>query len=141
LLAPLREVQRSVGDSGRGKALGESLALGTLEPLEATGSTVEAGQGLSCGGRRPAMASTAARAAPPATQAGDATKTPVTIITGFLGAGKTTLLNYILKARNQRNISVIENEFGEVNIDNELGGWTERGRVGTPCDGCTRMHI
>jgi G3E family GTPase len=52
---------------------------------------------------------------------GDAAKTPVTIITGFLGAGKTTLLNYILKARNERNISVIENEFGEVNIDNELG--------------------
>lgn len=54
-------------------------------------------------------------------QTGDAAKTPVTIITGFLGAGKTTLLNYILKARNERNISVIENEFGEVNIDNELG--------------------
>jgi G3E family GTPase len=48
-------------------------------------------------------------------------KTPVTIITGFLGAGKTTLLNYILKARAEKNISVIENEFGEVNIDNELG--------------------
>ena len=48
-------------------------------------------------------------------------KTPVTIITGFLGAGKTTLLNYILRNREERNISVIENEFGEVNIDNELG--------------------
>lgn len=48
-------------------------------------------------------------------------KIPVTIITGFLGAGKTTLLNYILKAREDKNISVIENEFGEVNIDNELG--------------------
>ncbi|KAF8072590.1 Cbwd1 [Scenedesmus sp. PABB004] len=47
-------------------------------------------------------------------------KIPVTIITGFLGAGKTTLLNYILKARGEKNISVIENEFGEVNIDNEL---------------------
>lgn len=48
-------------------------------------------------------------------------KTPVTIITGFLGAGKTTLLNYVLRNREDRNISVIENEFGEVNIDNELG--------------------
>jgi hypothetical protein len=57
---------------------------------------------------------------------GDDAKTPVTILTGFLGAGKTTLLNYILKARNERNISVIENEFGEVNIDNELGAGAGR---------------
>ncbi|PNH03829.1 COBW domain-containing protein 1 [Tetrabaena socialis] len=47
-------------------------------------------------------------------------KTPVTIITGFLGAGKTTLLNYILKEKGSRGIAVIENEFGEVNIDREL---------------------
>ena len=67
------------------------------------------------------MAAAGGRAAAAAPQAGVASKTPVTIITGFLGAGKTTLLNYILKARNERNISVIENEFGEVNIDNELG--------------------
>ncbi|GFR48893.1 hypothetical protein Agub_g10838 [Astrephomene gubernaculifera] len=47
-------------------------------------------------------------------------KTPVTILTGFLGAGKTTLLNYILKAKGSRSIAVIENEFGEVNIDSAL---------------------
>lgn len=52
-----------------------------------------------------------------------ASKTPVTIITGFLGAGKTTLLNYILQEKGDKNISVIENEFGEVNIDSELGVW------------------
>jgi len=47
-------------------------------------------------------------------------KTPVTIVTGFLGAGKTTLVNYILKEQNEWKICVVENEFGEVSIDNDL---------------------
>jgi len=45
---------------------------------------------------------------------------PVTILTGFLGSGKTTLLNRILKERHGHKIAVIENEFGEAGIDNEL---------------------
>ena len=45
---------------------------------------------------------------------------PVTILTGFLGSGKTTLLNRILQERHGRRIAVIENEFGEAGIDNEL---------------------
>ena len=45
---------------------------------------------------------------------------PVTILTGFLGSGKTTLLNHILKADHGHKIAVIENEFGEAGIDNEL---------------------
>ena len=45
---------------------------------------------------------------------------PTTILTGFLGAGKTTLLNRILREPHGRKIAVIENEFGQENIDNEI---------------------
>jgi len=50
----------------------------------------------------------------------DSQKLPVTILTGFLGAGKTTLLNYILKEQEQHKFFVIQNEFGEISIDDEL---------------------
>ncbi|MDO9191267.1 MAG: GTP-binding protein [Undibacterium sp.] len=45
---------------------------------------------------------------------------PTTILTGFLGAGKTTLLNRILHEDHGHKIAVIENEFGQENIDNEI---------------------
>ena len=45
---------------------------------------------------------------------------PVTILTGFLGSGKTTLLNRILHEQHGEKIAVIENEFGETGIDNEI---------------------
>lgn len=47
-------------------------------------------------------------------------KTPVTILTGFLGSGKTTLLNYILQEQTDKKIAIIENEFGEISIDDAL---------------------
>jgi len=45
---------------------------------------------------------------------------PVTVLTGFLGSGKTTLLNRILTEQHGKKIAVIENEFGEVGVDNQL---------------------
>jgi G3E family GTPase len=45
---------------------------------------------------------------------------PVTILTGFLGSGKTTLLKRVLTEAHGQKIAVIENEFGEENIDNEI---------------------
>ena len=45
---------------------------------------------------------------------------PVTILTGFLGSGKTTLLNRILQEDHGHRIAVIENEFGEIGIDNDI---------------------
>ncbi|KAI9030625.1 CobW/HypB/UreG, nucleotide-binding domain-containing protein [Hyaloraphidium curvatum] len=45
---------------------------------------------------------------------------PVTVLTGFLGSGKTTLLNHILTAEHGKKIAVIENEFGEVGVDDAL---------------------
>ncbi len=45
---------------------------------------------------------------------------PATILTGFLGSGKTTLLKRVLTEAHGQKIAVVENEFGEENIDNEI---------------------
>lgn len=48
------------------------------------------------------------------------TRVPVTVVTGFLGSGKTTLVNYILSENHGKRVAVIENEFGEIGIDDAL---------------------
>ena len=45
---------------------------------------------------------------------------PVTVLSGFLGAGKTTLLNYVLHEQGEQKLAVIENEIGEVSVDDAL---------------------
>ena len=45
---------------------------------------------------------------------------PATILTGFLGSGKTTLLKRVLSEAHGQKIAVVENEFGEENIDSDI---------------------
>lgn len=47
---------------------------------------------------------------------------PVTVLTGFLGAGKTTLLNHLLSENHGLRFAIIENEFGDVGIDEKILG-------------------
>jgi G3E family GTPase len=61
---------------------------------------------------------------------------PVTILTGFLGAGKTTLLKRILNEPHGHRIAVIENEFGEESIDNELLFEDQQERIVEMNNGC-----
>jgi len=50
----------------------------------------------------------------------DLPQLPVVVLTGYLGAGKTTLLNYILTKQRDKKLAVIENEIGEVSVDDAL---------------------
>ncbi|WP_151635372.1 CobW family GTP-binding protein [Noviherbaspirillum aerium] len=61
---------------------------------------------------------------------------PATILTGFLGAGKTTLLNRILREPHGHKIAVIENEFGEENIDNEILVQDSKEQIVEMSNGC-----
>src|ERR1051325_133350 len=72
-------------------------------------------------------------------EAATITKTPVTVLTGYLGAGKTTLLNRILTEAHGKRYAVIVNEFGEVGIDNDLivGADEEVFEMNNGCVCCT----
>ncbi len=66
-------------------------------------------------------------------------RVPVTVLTGFLGSEKTTLLNRILTEEHGKCIAVIENEFGEVGVDQELviGAEEEIFEMNNGCICCT----
>ena len=61
---------------------------------------------------------------------------PVTILTGFLGSGKTTLLKRVLSEGHGQKIAVIENEFGEENIDNDILVTDSKEQIVQMSNGC-----
>ena len=94
-----------------GEDNGFQVRLFNRQPLTVAMTSVAAPLGEAAGGP----------AHPPSFICAGTRKTPITIITGFLGAGKTTLLNHMLHNKGDKLVAVIENEFGEINIDNSLG--------------------
>lgn len=65
----------------------------------------------------------------------------VTVLTGFLGAGKTTLLNRILNENHGHKIAVIENEFGQEDIDSSLLVQSQAEQIVTMNNGCICCSI
>ncbi|MFM7506664.1 MAG: CobW family GTP-binding protein [Rubrivivax sp.] len=66
---------------------------------------------------------------------------PATILTGFLGSGKTTLLKRVLSEAHGQKIAVIENEFGEENIDNEILSVSTEEQIIQMSNGCVCCTI
>ena len=66
---------------------------------------------------------------------------PATIITGFLGSGKTTLLKRILQEAHGQKIAVIENEFGEENIDSDILVTESKEQIIQMSNGCICCSI
>lgn len=73
-------------------------------------------------------------------QAGDDTRIPVTILTGFLGSGKTTILNHLVRQPEMSDALVIINEFGQIGLDHLLVAQSEDSatvRLDNGCICCT----
>lgn len=50
----------------------------------------------------------------------DLTKTPVTVITGFLGSGKTTLIRHLMRNPGGKRLAILVNEFGTLGVDGDI---------------------
>lgn len=61
---------------------------------------------------------------------------PATILTGFLGSGKTTLLKRVLSEAHGQKIAVIENEFGQENIDSDILVTESKEQIVQMSNGC-----
>jgi G3E family GTPase len=66
---------------------------------------------------------------------------PATILTGFLGSGKTTLLKRVLSEAHGQKIAVIENEFGEENIDTDILSVETQEQIIQMSNGCVCCTI
>jgi G3E family GTPase len=66
------------------------------------------------------MAKAGKKAPATQSQAADAQRLPVSLLTGFLGSGKTTVLNHLLRQPELAQTVVVINEFGEIGLDHEL---------------------
>ncbi|HNT40113.1 MAG TPA: GTP-binding protein [Rubrivivax sp.] len=66
---------------------------------------------------------------------------PATILTGFLGSGKTTLLKRVLSEAHGQKIAVIENEYGEENIDNDILSVDTQEQIIQMSNGCVCCTI
>jgi G3E family GTPase len=66
---------------------------------------------------------------------------PATILTGFLGSGKTTLLKRVLSEAHGQKIAIIENEFGEENIDNDILVTDSKEQIIQMSNGCICCSI
>ncbi|WP_295377424.1 GTP-binding protein [uncultured Pseudacidovorax sp.] len=66
---------------------------------------------------------------------------PATILTGFLGSGKTTLLKRVLTESHGHKIAVIENEFGEENIDSDILVTESKEQIVQMSNGCVCCTI
>ncbi len=65
---------------------------------------------------------------------------PVTVIGGYLGSGKTTLLNHVLRQAAGQRITLLVNDFGDINIDGDLIAADDGGTI-TLTNGCVCCMI